>query len=553
MMKFTVQNRVERDTGTSLLPRAVTYSPDEVKSITAKLAAYVFNATQRWLTGVSLPGAIADQFWLKGQLSGDQSVADLTKNITVYFHDGSDNYDTPSHRGVHVFRHKGRVYSRKLADAIVHIAPFAFTPFPITIEGKAGTGKRLLAKSIHECFGPSSVFISVNCAALQKNLAASVLFGRKRSKAPNGRPKEGYIEKADKGILFLNEVHGLNMVVQEQLLQFLEDSSFSRVGEMAIRYSTARIIASSSQDLSSLVAQSKFHEDLYSVLSLGHVYLPTLREQPEAIWPMFQWFVEKDCYEVIPNPTEATYTDDAKEALLNYNWPGNYCELRNSAKRIFIQSQRSDGLINGDLVTKVLKIKPLPKSANVEDSIQKALRMQRNGKPKDLSDTQPMSEQAQMDRKEAQMNLKMTGDFEMDYMQFRELIEDWKPYEERISEEAERKLALIGEHGHLPGQNLRRQLESLKDLSLIERYLIGRRVILAIATEIATRESLAEKLGFVEWKHNKEKTKIIKRTTFSTYLKVVHLVDEDFMRPYKCENLKDEELKWLEKHRPRDR
>jgi len=537
-----------RKNADSLLPKSVTY----VETI-------VFAEFCR--------EGLLESLWvrLKGLLSlqenerTDERIRDLLSlakdektdksRVIVQFVDDSDSLVELTDSEAFTFHFLGRVYSRALAEAITAIAPMAFFDVPIIIEGETGTGKEILARSIHESTRRQGKFVPIHCAGLKPSLAESQLFGHEKGAFTGASAKAcGLVEQAKNGTLFLDEVEELDLQIQAELLRFLNDGSYRPVGATNEKASNARIIVASNKDLRALALKRFFRMDLYMRLGVGHVFLPSLRDQPEAIFPMFKWFIEKaspipETQRIWIDKSTISFDEDVVSVLVKHDWPGNYRELRNCAQNVFIQSLNCNGLVSGELVKKVLMTKPSLGSLYMENSIKTPRHLEKDGESEVIWQiNQPT---------ELPVRTHSTGNFEEDYKRFREHIQNWEPYEERITEEAERKLALIQEHGYLPGQNLRRQIESLKDISAIERCLIGRRVILAVATETASRESLAEKLGFVEWKHDEEKIKVIKRTTFSTYLKVIHLVDEDFMRPYKSKNLKNEELIWLEKHRDR--
>ena len=214
----------------------------------------------------------------------------------------------------------------------------------ILISGESGTGKELLAAHIHEespfAAGP---FVKVNCAAIPSELLESELFGHEKGAFTGAiSTRKGKFELADSGTILLDEVGDLHAASQAKLLRVLQEGEFHRVGgEQHIRVSV-RVISATNRNLSDLVAQQKFREDLYYRLCVVPIRMPALRERPQDITAMAEYFLHEFCAR---NNFKPKQIDSAvHEALELYAWPGNVRELRNIIERMAI-------LTSGDRIT----------------------------------------------------------------------------------------------------------------------------------------------------------------------------------------------------------
>jgi two-component system nitrogen regulation response regulator NtrX len=213
----------------------------------------------------------------------------------------------------------------------------------VLLTGESGTGKELLAAHIHEesPFAPGP-FVKVNCAAIPTELIESELFGHEKGAFTGATSaRRGKFELADGGTLFLDEVGDLHASSQAKLLRVLQEGEFHRVGgEQSIRVSV-RVIAATNRDLSEMVAQQKFREDLYYRLCVVPVRVPSLRERREDVRPLAEYFLAEFCTRNNFKPKR--FADAVFEALEDYGWPGNIRELRNTVERMAI-------LTRGDLL-----------------------------------------------------------------------------------------------------------------------------------------------------------------------------------------------------------
>ena len=214
------------------------------------------------------------------------------------------------------------------------IAQFALSPFPVLIEGESGSGKELVAVSLHRLSNRSSrPYFALNCAALAPTLIEATLFGyAKGAFTGAGSAKSGYFEDAQDGTLFLDEIGELPLEMQAKLLRVLENGEFQRLGETQRRVSRARVITATNRDLRQSVKQGGFRADLYhrlSVLSLQVAPLRELEGDKLLLLEHFRRFYARQS--AVP---PFTLEPAAEARWLRYAFPGNVRELRNIAIRL---------------------------------------------------------------------------------------------------------------------------------------------------------------------------------------------------------------------------
>ncbi len=207
----------------------------------------------------------------------------------------------------------------------------------ILITGESGTGKEVIATFIHQV-GPrqQKPLIAVNCAAIANTLLESELFGHEANAftgAANKR-KNGLMEVADGGILFLDEISSMPLDMQAKLLRAIEECAFRRVGGTTLIRVDVQIIAASNQDLKTMIKNGKFREDLYYRLKVVDLDIPPLRKRKEDIPELVGLLLKQINMSKGTNIMDVT--PRAMEALMAYDWPGNIRELRNTIERAII-------------------------------------------------------------------------------------------------------------------------------------------------------------------------------------------------------------------------
>jgi formate hydrogenlyase transcriptional activator len=208
----------------------------------------------------------------------------------------------------------------------------------VLILGETGTGKEIIARSIHN-LSPrrERTFVKVNCAAIPAGLLESELFGHERGAFTGAvAQKIGRFEFADGGTIFLDEVGDLPLELQPKLLRVLQEQEFERLGGNRSIRVDVRVVAATNSDLAQLVAEKKFRSDLYYRLNVFPILLPPLRERPEDVPLLVRYFVQK--FSRLQNKTVQYIPSPVMDALVNYPWPGNVRELENLIERAVLLS-----------------------------------------------------------------------------------------------------------------------------------------------------------------------------------------------------------------------
>jgi NtrC-family two-component system response regulator AlgB len=221
--------------------------------------------------------------------------------------------------------------------SVLEIARRASTSdVPVLLRGESGTGKTVLARTIHSLSPRNQQpFVVINCPTLSEELLASELFGHSRGAFTGAvRDQPGRVEAAEGGTLFLDEIGEISPALQAKLLRFLETREFERLGESKTRRADVRMLAATNRDLEDYVRKGLFREDLLYRLNVIVLTLPPLRERPEDILRLAHHFLQFFAKVARRQPQELSTA--AEQALLAYPWPGNIRELRNAIERAVI-------------------------------------------------------------------------------------------------------------------------------------------------------------------------------------------------------------------------
>jgi len=226
--------------------------------------------------------------------------------------------------------------TKSLMDRIENL--LAYNQVTVLLYGESGTGKELVARAIHDGRNVKNVpFISLNCAAIPRDLAESMLFGHlKGSFSGAVRDQKGYFEMAGNGTLFLDEIGELPMEMQAKLLRVLEEKVVVPVGSTTPRQVQAGIIAATNRDLQIAVQEGSFRKDLYFRLAQFVCIVPTLRDRREDIPLLAHHFVQ--LFSAQMGRPAPSITDEAREVLMEYSYPGNVRELKNIMERAVIEA-----------------------------------------------------------------------------------------------------------------------------------------------------------------------------------------------------------------------
>jgi len=214
----------------------------------------------------------------------------------------------------------------------------------VLVVGETGTGKELIARSVHRLSprgdGP---YVRVNCGALTESLLESELFGHIKGAFTGAVDnKTGRFEAAHGGTIFLDEISSMSPKLQVKLLRVLQEREFERVGESRTIRVDTRVVAATNQFLEDEIEAGRFRDDLYYRLNVVPIYLPPLRERRKDIPALARHFLERYCEE---NKRETpSIPDEVLERLQTYDWPGNVRELENYVERSVVLGQ--DGMVN---------------------------------------------------------------------------------------------------------------------------------------------------------------------------------------------------------------
>jgi DNA-binding NtrC family response regulator len=229
--------------------------------------------------------------------------------------------------------------SKAIQAVLSTVSRVAKTKSTVLIRGETGTGKELVARSIHALGDRSEQpFIPVSCAALAESLLESELFGHEKGAFTGAiRRREGRFELANGGTLFLDEVGDIPLETQVKILRVIESQEFERLGGKETLKVDVRMIAATNQDLEEKIKEKTFREDLYYRLNVISIFIPPLRERKEDVLVLVDHFLDKanrKCGKTVEGITPAV-----KDLILSYDWPGNVRELENVIERGVVLSR----------------------------------------------------------------------------------------------------------------------------------------------------------------------------------------------------------------------
>ena len=260
----------------------------------------------------------------------------------------SENRQLRQRLGKHEIIWTGQVM-RKLMAQVDRVAA---SETRVCIQGETGTGKELVARTLHErssrAAGP---FVAVNCAAVPAELIESELFGHEKGSFTGAAGRHiGKFEQAEHGTLFLDEIGDMPLAMQTKLLRALEEGEIERIGGDKPVSVDVRVVVATHRDLEALVREGKFRQDLFHRVYVFPIGLPPLRERKDDIPALVEHFVAQVCNQ--NNWKAVPFTPEATEALRQYPWPGNVRELRNVVERLMLSA--TDGTVDGTTVRHAL-------------------------------------------------------------------------------------------------------------------------------------------------------------------------------------------------------
>lgn len=227
---------------------------------------------------------------------------------------------------------RGVVVSDAMRHKIDKMEHVIYGDLPIHIWGETGTGKEVVARSVHEASRKGKPFIWIQCGAEPETLFESIVFGHTKGSFSGAyRNNPGLLEAAKDGTVFIDEINSSPLAVQQKLLRFVREGEYRRVGESTTRHSTARILTASNENLKQLIRTGRFREDLYYRIT-GHIIrMAPLRKRIETIWPLFSHFIKLEAQKLGFQAPVFENVEDIRGVLVSHTWHGNAGELQNVA------------------------------------------------------------------------------------------------------------------------------------------------------------------------------------------------------------------------------
>lgn len=260
-----------------------------------------------------------------------------------------------------IYRDNGTMYS---LDNIItedsgmillkkEIEQIALTGFPVLIYGNTGTGKELVAQSIHNSSSRfSKKFVSVNCGTIPENLAESMLFGTRKGSFTDSEDTAGFFEQAEGGTLFLDEINSLSPQIQVKLLRAVELNVIRRIGDTGEKQVDVRVVAATNEDPQKLMGDKRLLPDFYHRIAASVLYLPELIDRGDDVVVLANHFI--NYFNRIMNTGIGNISGEIAELFRNYSWPGNIRELRNVIEGAFAFTE-SDEIKADDMPAYIMK------------------------------------------------------------------------------------------------------------------------------------------------------------------------------------------------------
>ncbi len=263
--------------------------------------------------------------------------------------------------------------SAAVLDLLRKIDRIADTPVNVLITGETGTGKELVARTIHDKSARRGrPFIALNCTAIPESIFESEIFGIEKGVATGVEKRIGKLEQAQGGTIFFDEVGDMPLAAQGKILRVIEDRQVERIGGRTSIPVDIRIVAATNRNLKERIGKGLFREDLYYRLNVVNLHIPPLRERPEDITLLLDFFSERGAR--MMGRTPLSFSPEVRERLCAYSWPGNVRELENEVERAIALTSGSE--INyGDLSENILGYGPEEKLDSLLPPVKRAERL----------------------------------------------------------------------------------------------------------------------------------------------------------------------------------
>lgn len=231
--------------------------------------------------------------------------------------------------------------SNGIKDVLALISKVAQNDVTVLITGESGTGKEMVAEAIFQNSPrKGKPFLKINCAAIPSELLESQMFGHERGAFTGAVSRqEGCFERADSGVLFLDEIGDMSLITQTKLLRVLHDHEFERIGGKDTIKVDIRVLAATNKDLQEEIRKGRFREDLYYRLNVVEIKIPPLKDRMEDLSLLVDFFLK--CFSAKYKKEGLKISENALRLLSSYDWPGNIRELRNVIERAVVLSRQS--------------------------------------------------------------------------------------------------------------------------------------------------------------------------------------------------------------------
>jgi len=224
---------------------------------------------------------------------------------------------------------------KKIITIHKQIGLLARSRVTVLVQGESGTGKELVARILHDASSPDQPFVAVNCSALVSTLLESELFGYEKGAFTGAdQCRQGKLEYASQGTVFLDEIGDMSLDLQSKLLRVLQEDEFVRIGGLQTRPLQARVIAATHRNLEEMVAQGTFRQDLFYRLNVVNIMVPPLRERRQDIDGLAKFLLARIARKIGCRPLRLS--PEGRKKLQNANWPGNVRELENTLTRSMV-------------------------------------------------------------------------------------------------------------------------------------------------------------------------------------------------------------------------
>lgn len=254
--------------------------------------------------------------------------------------------------------------SPKLMDLLDKVSKISDMPINVLITGETGTGKELIAKTIHySSMRSDKPFVALNCSAIPESIFEAEMFGVEKGVATGVDKRIGRIEQADGGTLFFDEIGDMPLPAQAKILRVIQDRLLDRVGGRKAIPVDVRIIAATHKDLRQAISEKTFREDLFYRLNVIHLHMPSLRDRAEDIPVLLNYFLEQSIKRLGRPPIR--FSQEAIELLTGYSWPGNVRELENEIERAVALA--ATDMITVDDLRASLRLSRKASGGNVEE------------------------------------------------------------------------------------------------------------------------------------------------------------------------------------------